>query len=174
MVSLRSVLVLSCITVFGAVWSFEIQQTEATVPSGSLSLETAPPCIKLYDLLKKYSDQYDVPFGIAYGVAATESGYRGPFDWDYDPKLKSGGYAYGAMQVQVATANLVWNNTKRVKAWDLLNDLDLNVETSMRALAHLKKTYGTWEAALGCYNTGQPIVNYYALEIIRISKRKDL
>jgi soluble lytic murein transglycosylase-like protein len=171
MLSLRSVILLGCIAIFGAVWSFEIQRQDPKIPSGSLSLETAPPCIKLYDLLKKYSVKYHVPFGIAYGIAAKESGYRGPFHWNYNPKLISSAAAYGAMQVQVPTANFIWKGEKRINQQQLLNDLELNVETSMKLIDHLKKTYGSWEVALGAYNTGSPIVNEYAREIIEISKR---
>ena len=170
MLSLRSVILLGCIVLFGAVWSFEIRKIEPRIPDRSHHLRTAPPCIKLYDLLRAYSNKYNVPFGIAYGIAAKETAYRGPFHWSYNPKLVSPAAAYGAMQIQVPTANFIWKGKRKITKADLLNDLELNVETSMKLMAHLKKTYGSWEVALGCYNTGYPVVNGYANDIIRISK----
>jgi hypothetical protein len=70
------------------------------------------------------------------------------------------------MQIQVPTARFVWKNGEAVSAKRLLNDLEFNVETSMKLLAYLKQKYGSWEVALGCYNTGKPIVNGYAVSIV--------
>ena len=170
--SLRSVLLIFSIVLFGAVWSYEMNRTNPQMPEGSRRLDGAPPCIRIYDLLKKYSDQYGVPFGIAYGVAVKETAYHGPFDWDYNPKRTSSAAAYGAMQIQVPTANFIWRNERVVTSKDLLNDLELNVQTSMKLLSYLKKRYGSWGLALGCYNTGYPVVNGYATDIINISKTK--
>jgi soluble lytic murein transglycosylase-like protein len=126
-------------------------------------IEYAPPCIQLYALLEKYSDQYEVPFDIAIGVAREETGYKGPFHWSYDPKQVSYANAYGAMQVQVPTANDNWSD--QVTSKMLLNDLELNVHIAMKLLARLKKRYGNWKVALGAYNSGRPIVNDYAVRI---------
>jgi soluble lytic murein transglycosylase-like protein len=120
----------------------------------------------MYDYLKKYSDEYGVPIIIAMGVAHKETRYGGPFHWRYNPKLTSSANAYGAMQIQVPTANFIWGGKKKITSKKLLTDLELNVETSMKLLAHLKKKYGGWDVALGCYNTGRPIVNSYAIEIM--------
>lgn len=128
-------------------------------------IENSPPCIRLFSLLEKYSDQYDVPFEIAIGVAREETGYLGPFHWAYDPKRVSSASAYGAMQVQVPTANDQWESP--VTSAMLLNDMDLNVHISMKLLARLKKKYGSWEVALGAYNSGKPIINAYATRIAR-------
>lgn len=134
-----------------------------TLDFSSDNIEYAPPCVQLYALLEKYSDEYDVPFDIAIGVAREETGYLGPFHWSYDPKQVSYASAYGAMQIQVPTANDNWN--ERVTSRMLLNDLDLNVHISMKLLARLKKKYGSWRVALGVYNSGRPIVNDYAVRI---------
>jgi soluble lytic murein transglycosylase-like protein len=123
----------------------------------------APPCIKLYRFLDKYSEEYGVPFEIAIGVASEETGYRGPFHWSYNPKRTSSAAAYGAMQIQVPTANDNWDEPVTSKM--LMNDLELNVQISMRLLARLKKKYGRWDIALGAYNSGRPIINGYATRI---------
>lgn len=138
-------------------------ETEKTLDFSSSNIEYAPPCVQLYALLEKYSDEYDVPFEIAIGVAREETGYRGPFHWSYDPKKTSYANAYGAMQIQVPTANDNWSD--HVTAKMLLNDLDLNVHISMKLLAKLRKKYGSWKVALGVYNSGRPIVNDYAIRI---------
>jgi soluble lytic murein transglycosylase-like protein len=139
------------------------QDTDRTLDFSSDNIEYAPPCVQLYSLLEKYSDQYDVPFEIAIGVAREETGYTGPFHWSYDPKQVSYASAYGAMQIQVPTANDNWD--ERVTAKMLLNDLDLNVHISMKLLARLRKKYGSWKVALGVYNSGRPIINDYAVRI---------
>ena len=172
MFSLRAILILFCVMLFGAVWTYEMRQKSNGLPDGAMQLQHAPPRIQMYDYLKKYSEQYDVPFRIAMGVARKETQYHGPFHWQYNPKLTSSAQAYGAMQIQVPTANFIWGGKKKITSKKLLTDLELNVETSMKLLAYLKKRYGGWDVALGCYNTGQPIVNSYALDIMKTDYTK--
>ena len=44
----------------------------------------------------------------------------------------------------------------------LTNDIELNVETSMKLLNRLYTLYKDWTIVCGCYNTGRPLVNDYA------------
>jgi soluble lytic murein transglycosylase-like protein len=166
MFSIRTVLIMFCLILFGAVWSYEIRKSTNGLPDGAMDIQHAPPCIQLYDYLKIYSDKYNVPFHIAYGIAQKETAYKGPFHWAYNPKLTSSAAAYGAMQIQVPTANFIWQGKKKITSKKLLNDLELNVETSMKLLSYLKGKYGSWQVALGCYNTGYPVINQYAIDII--------
>ena len=136
---------------------------DQTLDFSSSNIEYAPPCVQLYALLEKYSNEYGVPFEIAIGVAREETGYLGPFHWAYEPDRTSYANAYGAMQIQVPTANDNWSD--KVTANMLLTDLDLNVHISMKLLARLRKKYGSWQVALGAYNSGRPIVNEYAVRI---------
>jgi soluble lytic murein transglycosylase-like protein len=164
MIQLKSTVVIAAVMVASAGWSYERSRELDKV--GSLKakpLSSAPPCIKLYDHLRKYSKRYNVPFRIALGVAKKETSYGGPFDWHYDPAQTSSANAYGAMQVQVPTAGDIWG--RKVSKKELLNNLEFNVHTSMKLLSKLHKRYGSWEVALGCYNTGRPIVNGYAKAI---------
>lgn len=164
--SIRSLMILIFMVIFGAVWAYETQDTvTAKQTDYNISIAEAPPCIQLYDHLMTYSEKYGVPFHIAYGIARKETNYQGPFHWRYNPKLVSSASAYGAMQVQVRTANGIWK-TRGITKDRLLHDLRFNVETSMKLLAHLKKTYGTWGLALGAYNTGRPMINGYASFIL--------
>jgi len=68
------------------------------------------------------------------------------------------------MQIQVPTASYTWG--KAVTSKQLLNDLELNVKISMKLLSTLYKKYENWGLVLGCYNTGRPMINGYALKIL--------
>ena len=144
-------------------WYTETSKIESEIKAVGKLSKDMPPSLQLYNHIITYSKKYNVPIDIAFGVAHHESGYGGPFDWSYNPKLTSIANAYGAMQIQVPTANSF--SDKRVTKIDLLNNLELNVDLSMRILSYLKKKYGKWELALGAYNTGRPVINQYALNI---------
>jgi soluble lytic murein transglycosylase-like protein len=152
-------------------WYAEAKRIEKMADRlGDIS-QDAPPSLKLYNYIIKYSKEYDVPMDIAFGVANHETGYRGPFDWTYNPRLTSSANAYGAMQIQVPTANSF--SDYKVTKNDLLNDLELNVVLSMRILSYLKNKYKSWELALGAYNTGRPVVNNYATSIVNFNSQSE-
>jgi soluble lytic murein transglycosylase-like protein len=144
-------------------WYAETSRIERQIEVLGEVSEDMPPSMQLYHYIKKYSKEYDVPLNIAFGVAHHETGYKGPFDWRYNPRLTSVANAYGAMQIQVPTANSF--SDEKVTRNDLLNNLELNVNLSMRILSYLKKKHGNWKLALGAYNTGRPVINQYALNI---------
>jgi soluble lytic murein transglycosylase-like protein len=165
MMHLKSAVVISAVMISAAGWSYErAKNVEELGGFEPQPIKSAPPCIRLYDHLKTYSERYDVPFHIAVGVASKETSYGGPFHWTYEPALTSSANAYGAMQVQAPTASDVWK--RKVTKKELLTDLEFNVHTSMKLLSQLHKRYGSWAVALGCYNTGRPIVNDYARKIL--------
>jgi soluble lytic murein transglycosylase-like protein len=156
--------------IFGcfAVWSYTnknetINPTESYEPL--VKREKSPPCLEMYYSIEKYAEKYKVPKKIAYGIAHTETRYSGPFHWEYDPNLVSYAGAMGPMQVMHSTAKLLWPGRDVTKSM-VLNDIDFNVETSMKALSHLYKIYGDWKIVLGCYNTGSPIVNSYSYKVV--------
>ena len=162
--SFKTLIVLAGILAFGFLWRLLHTEKPKELNSGTIN-EKSPPSLALYYYLEKYSDEYNVPFHIAMGVAREETGYHGPFDWKYNPKLTSSAAAYGAMQIQVPTANFIWDEPVTKK--QLLNNLELNVQISMKLLAYLYKRYDSWAVALGCYNTGRPLVNDYARRIVK-------
>lgn len=125
----------------------------------SNNIETAPKSLKLYYLIEKYSDVYNVPKYVAYNVAFLETGYRGPFNWSYNPHQTSSAGAIGPMQILPSTAD--WVNKKKIPKSKLMNDLELNVSTSMKMLSDLYKQYRDWAVVCGFYNTGYPKVNDY-------------
>lgn len=136
------------------------------------SFSRNPPLnIKMYRYLNKYAAEYGVPINIAFGIAKYETGYMGLFHWSYNPKVTSTQQAHGAMQIRVPTANDYSDN--KITEYDLLNDLELNVELSMKIISSLKDRHGSWELALGAYNTGKPKVNNYARNIYNFSRQKE-
>ena len=121
----------------------------------------SPVSLKMYELIEKYSEEYDIPKHIAYNVAYLETRYEGPFDWNYNPYLTSNAGAEGPMQIMPSTAKFI--NKEKVDNHVLRTNLNLNIETSMKLLRRLYDKYGSWSLVCGCYNTGQPIVNSYAV-----------
>ena len=121
---------------------------------------TSPTSLKMYELIEKYSKEYDIPRYIAYNVSYKETHYGGPFDWNYNPEQQSPVGAVGPMQVMVATATGI--NKRKISREVLRTDIRLNIETSMKLLRKLHNKYGRWDLVCGCYNTGRPMVNDYA------------
>ena len=122
---------------------------------------SSPTPLKMYELINYYSDLYEIPKHIAFNVAYLETKYKGPFDWKYKPEQTSYAGAVGPMQIMPATANHV--HKQKISKNDLKNDIELNIKTSMKLLRQLHNIYGNWEIVCGCYNTGRPIVNGYAI-----------
>lgn len=117
--------------------------------------------MKMYESIEKYSNKYDIPKYIAYNVAYLETRYRGPFDFKYNGSLTSSAGAKGPMQILPSTANYITG--KPIRQNELLHNVELNVEISMRLLKKLHRTYNDWSLVCGYYNTGYPKVNEYAL-----------
>lgn len=122
-----------------------------------------PPCVQVYRAIEKYAPENGVPKRIAYNVALHETGYKGPLDIKYKANLVSSTGAAGPMQILPSTATYLAG--RKVSREELLTDVNLNVKLSMKMLSDLKKRYGSWDIALGYYNTGYPVVNDYARSI---------
>jgi soluble lytic murein transglycosylase-like protein len=120
--------------------------------------------IKMYESIEKYSDLYNVPKYIAYNVAFKETRYRGPFHWKYKHYQESYAGALGPMQIMLATAKSpVYSSGLKITPELLMNDIDLNVELSMKILRRNFEKTGNWKLACGKYNTGKAIINDYAI-----------
>jgi soluble lytic murein transglycosylase-like protein len=120
----------------------------------------SPYSLQVYTSVEKYSKKYKIPKHIAYNIAYLETRYQGPFDWDYHGKLTSYAGAKGPMQIMPKTANYIGG--RNITQKELLNNIDLNVELSMKLLYKLRKQYDRWDLICGYYNTGYPQVNEYA------------
>ena len=119
--------------------------------------------LAMYESIEHWSDSFDIPKHVAYNVAYQETRYQGPFDFDYNPRQVSTAGAVGPMQIMPATAKFV--NGFIVKPTKLKNNIEFNVMTSMKLLRILYDKYGDWKLVFGCYNTGKPIINKYALKV---------
>jgi len=118
-----------------------------------------PYSLQLYEAIEKFTKKYSIPKEVAYNVAYRETGYRGPFDWRYNPHQKSFAGAVGPMQIITRYAHHYAG--RKVTEQELKTNIPLNVEVSMRMLRELHNRYGSWSVACGYYNTGYPIVNDY-------------
>ena len=48
-------------------------------------IKLGPPNYQLYEYMKVYSKEYDIPFDYALRCASEETGYQGKFDFHYRP-----------------------------------------------------------------------------------------
>ena len=135
----------------------------ARVPGVPITKGT-PPCIQMYYFIEKYAEEYEIPLSYAYGVAFVETRYQGPFNWEYNPAQTSSAGAVGPMQIMPSTAELMWPDSS-ISTAKLRTDIEFNVRTSMKLLRKLYDKYGDWKTVFGCYNTGRPMVNDYAIKV---------
>jgi soluble lytic murein transglycosylase-like protein len=125
--------------------------------------QSSPVSLQMYNYIKAYADTFDIPLRYAFGVANTETGYRGPFHWKYNPAQTSCAGAVGPMQVMVSTAR--WINKDNVSKERLKTDIKYNVYTSMKLLRILFDKNGDWKTVFGEYNTGRPCINGYSHKV---------
>jgi len=130
--------------------------------SGDMT-EELPPSLKVYYYLNYYADSLDLPINYLYGVANTESSWQGPLDFRYKPNLKSPVGALGPMQVMPLTAKMVIG--KSIEKSQLQNNIQLNIKISAILIKQLYDKYRDWKIVFGCYNTGKPKINNYAIKV---------
>lgn len=158
------ILTIVILTIFScSVFTFNKPETNHVIfltDYNQMSINDSLPCVKMYEVLEKYSDEYTIPKHIIYNIAFIETKYHGPFDWNYKHNLGSYAGALGPMQVMPSTAKLI--HKKIVSKKVLKNDIDFNVKTSAILLNKLYDMYKDWGKVCGAYNTGKPIVNKYS------------
>ena len=138
------------------------QERNYVIDPGSIT-ETSPPCLQMFYLIDKYAEEYNIPRNYAFGIANTESGYKGPFHWAYTQSLTSSAGAVGAMQIMPQYAHPYVDGP--FTRDQLRDDIEMNVKASMRILRKLRDKHGDWQLAFGAYNTGRPCVNGYAVKV---------
>jgi soluble lytic murein transglycosylase-like protein len=154
------VAVLSAATTFSTVVQTDEPEVKQEVRVPKVTQQSVPACMQMYNYIKQYADTFDVPLRYAFGVAQIETGYRGPFHWNYNHAQGSSAGALGPMQIMLETARR--NNNDNVSRERLRNDIEYNVRTSMKVLRKLYNKYENWKIVFGCYNTGRPCINGYA------------
>lgn len=125
--------------------------------------QSAPVSLQMYNYIKAYADTFDIPLKYAFGIANTETGYKGPFHWKYNHAQTSSAGAVGPMQVMVSTAR--WINKDNVSKERLKTDIKYNVYTSMKLLRRLFDKNRDWKTVFGEYNTGRPCINGYSHKV---------
>ena len=126
--------------------------------------KNSPPSIQMAYYIHKYAEKYSIPLQYAFGIAHAETHYQGPYHWNYNPRQVSPVGALGPMQIMPSTGQGNWKG-RVVTREMLLNDIEFNVHTSMKVLRKLHNKYGDWKTVFGCYNTGRPCVNGYAMKV---------
>lgn len=122
--------------------------------------------------IEKYSEEYNVPKNIAYGIAYKETTYRGINDTKYNParRNESSG-ALGPMQIMPRTARLI-EKDNFLGNQILRDSLEYNVMISMKLFRDDLNRIRDIKKTIGCYNTGKPIVNSYAEFVYRFDPSK--
>ena len=144
-------------------FKIESKDCEICLPADKITRKS-PPCLQMYDALIKYAKQYNIPKKYAFGIAYAETRYSGPFDWNYNNAQTSCVGAIGPMQIMPSTAKQFWSDSEYSNK-KLMNDIDFNVHTSMKLLRRLYDKFGDWKLVFGCYNTGRPMINDYAIRV---------
>lgn len=140
------------------------ESPEYTIRKTKVINPTDPPSIQMYYAIEKYADSFNIPKRYAYGVAFTETGYKGPFHFKYNPKQTSNTGALGPAQILISTARGI--NQDNISKTYLRDNIEYNIMTSMKYLRRLHNKYKNWGICLGSYNTGQPCINTYAKKIL--------
>ena len=106
--------------------------------------DSSPTSLHMYYLLINASKKYDIPKHILFNVAYLETGYKGPFHWQYNPYQTSFAGAQGPMQIITRWSHSYAGRTLTPK--ELRTDLKLNIDVSCKMLVKLKKciNVGIW------------------------------
>lgn len=125
----------------------------------------SPNSLKIYYLIKKYSKEYNIPEKYLYNVIELETGYTGPFHYEYLHSQTSYMGAEGPFQLMLPTAKFISNNNNLTK-YDIRYNIELNVELAIKYIDYLRNRYNNWAIVFAIYNTGRPIINNYAKKVI--------
>lgn len=148
-------------------YSFTEDKTSMALNRPTFKIERDyPASLRMYYCIEKYANIYGIPKQYAYGIANSETGYKSPFQWTYNANQVSPTGALGPMQILLSTARWVWGD-KSISRDKMLNDIEFNVETSMKYLEMLYKEYKNWQVVFGYYNSGYPIINAYAINVYK-------
>lgn len=140
------------------------KEEELLLGVDSSNVVNSAPSIQMYFYIKKYAAEFDIPEAYAFSLAYQETRYGGPMDLNYNHKQTSFAGALGPMQIMPSTAKLIYGESVPKKT--LMSDINLNVMISMKLLRRLYDKYNDWGLVFGAYNTGRPMINGYAKNIL--------
>lgn len=139
-------------------------------------IKLGPPNYQLYEYMKVYSGEYNIPFNFVLRCALEETGYSGKLDFRYRPfedRLRvSYANAFGPLQVQLPTANEMWED-REITIDELSYNIKVNVISSFRYKKYLYDMFKDWLKVYSVYNMGwkgKSNINQYAKNIVRGTK----
>jgi hypothetical protein len=151
-----------------AIFSAAVPNNSIVNEITSVDVTDSTPSVIMYNSIMKYSEEYSIPKEYAFALAYQETRYQGPAHAEYKHAVKSKAGALGPMQIMYKTAQMFIDEDEKLTKKLLKTDIDLNVKLSMKILRHLKDKHGDWGKAFGAYNTGRPILNRYAKNILNL------
>lgn len=96
---------------------------------------------KINGYIRKYCEEFGVPYSVAYGVAANES--------SFEPSAESHTKAKGIFQMM---DNTILNKDLQLGSGD---EVENNIYAGIKYLSFLHERYGQWSIAMMAYSTGQ-------------------
>jgi soluble lytic murein transglycosylase-like protein len=152
-------------------FSIKLESEESVeLPYSTPVTSQSAPCLRMFNSIEKYSRMYNIPRDYAYGIAYAETRYEGPFHWKYKHTQTSSAGALGPMQLMYPTAKGLFPK-KKFSREELMENIDFNVHCSMKLLRNMYDRYGDWKIVFGCYNTGRPMINDYAVNVYNFKLR---
>ena len=98
------------------------------------------------DVVKKYSEKYEVDENLIYAVIRVES--------NFDAKAESEKGAIGLMQIMPVAYKDYCIDTGEDYDVSMLKDPETNIRVGTYLLARLYRYYGNWDTVLAAYNAG--------------------
>jgi len=112
----------------------------------SLEKKAHPVPAEYKDIVEKYSEEYDVPIEIIYGVIKAESGFRSD--------VVSSAGAVGLMQIMPDTFEWIAMKLGESPLEGLLYDPHTNIKYGTFFLRYLYREFGNWDIVFVAYNAG--------------------
>ena len=119
--------------------------------SEKVEKELHPLPEKYLSVIKKYSEEYNVPIELLCGVINTES--------SFNPSALSHARAMGIMQITEPTFEWLQFKTGEEHNTDELYNYELNIRYGTLLLSLLYEEFENWDTTLAAYNAGRGRVN---------------
>ena len=126
----------------------------------------APLSIQTYEYFRIAAERDSVPLKIMLGILRHETSFSGPLNFLYNPYQVSNCDALGPGQIKLSSAREALNNPQLTRE-DVLFNVRINADASMKYLRQKYNSYGNWYEALGYYHNGYKCVDNYARQVAR-------
>ena len=99
-----------------------------------------------YDIVLKYSDEFDIPIELIYAIMHTES--------SFDAKAVSHANAKGLMQLTDDTLDWITRYHLKIEGEKDIFDPEINIMVGTYYLRYAYNRYGNWDTVYASYNAG--------------------